>query len=227
MPLFLITLVSIYFVIQNINSQSPVASPGCGTTPPANNGDTTSFELLYDSIIRIYVVHQPINYNLNQPLPLIFAFHGYTGTAQGMANGFNMDSSSDDNNYLSVYVQSTTFQNPTNPNQGINSWNDIGCSSSPGPDGPTCNPLTVQSVPIPLGCEDTDGNECNWCNCYANDVGFIDYLAQYLENVYCIDMSREYALGYSQGGMMAQRVGCELNSRFAAIAPFHGQEQIG
>ena len=55
----------------------------------------------------------------------------------------------------------------------------------------------------------------------------MDALANYLEEVYCIDMEREYATGYSNGGMMAHRVGVDLNNRFAGIAPMHGQMHVG
>merc|ERR1719461_2560481 len=64
-------------------------------------------------------------------------------------------------------------------------------------------------------------------NCMADDVGFIDTLLDELEDTYCIDRSRVYATGFSNGGMMTQRLGCELNHRLAAIAPQHGQLTLG
>ena len=48
-----------------------------------------------------------------------------------------------------------------------------------------------------------------------------------IENDYCIDITREYILGFSQGGMLTHRVACELSNRFAAAAPFHGAQHIG
>ena len=89
------------------------------------------------------------------------------------------DSSSDAHNYLSVYVQSTM-------SGGIRSWNDIGCSGSPGPEGPTCNYSSVWSVDVPDSCALDQGSGandgyCNWCNCEVNDVEFIDYLADFIE----------------------------------------------
>ena len=154
---------------------------------------------------------------MNTPIPFVFNFHGYTGTAQGMRNFWYGDSNADAMNYLNVYVESTTGANR-------NSWNDIGCAGSPGPAGPTCNYGTVSDVPIPSSCPRDQGpgandGYCNWCNCEADDVAFIEYLAGIIEQNYCIDVSREYALGYSQGGMMTHTVGCQLNGRFAAIAP--------
>eukprot|EP01084_Bolivina_argentea_P070797 128741_1 len=215
-----------------INSQSqpnPTPSAGCGV----QSAGSGTFQAQYGGYNRLWIVYQPVNYNINTAIPLVFAFHGYTGTAQGMKNGFNGDKDADEQNYLMVYVQSTSGANR-------NSWNDIGCSLSPGPNGcsgngcnqPTCNYATVQDVPIPSNCPPDQGPNnndgyCNWCNCNVDDLDWINELAIRIENNYCIDMSREYALGYSQGGMMAHRVGCNLNHRFAAIAPFHGQQQIG
>merc|ERR1712207_52897 len=68
---------------------------------------------------------------------------------------------------------------------------------------------------------------CNVWNCRADDIGFIDTLLDELEATYCIDRSRIYVTGFSNGGMMAQRLGCEMNHRLAAIAPQHGQLALG
>jgi polyhydroxybutyrate depolymerase len=53
----------------------------------------------------------------------------------------------------------------------------------------------------------------------VNDVKFISSLIDTLIQKYNIDSSRVYACGISNGGMMSFRLGCELNSRIAAIAP--------
>ena len=34
-------------------------------------------------------------------------------------------------------------------------------------------------------------------------------------------------IGFSNGGMMTQRLACEMTDRFAAVAPIHGQLHIG
>ena len=55
----------------------------------------------------------------------------------------------------------------------------------------------------------------------------IEALAVMMEEEYCIDMSREYILGFSQGGMMTHTVACQLADRFASAAPFHGMRHLG
>lgn len=50
-----------------------------------------------------------------------------------------------------------------------------------------------------------------------DDVGFIDRLIDTLNQDYLIDLDRIYVCGFSNGGFMTQRLGCELAGRFAAI----------
>jgi polyhydroxybutyrate depolymerase len=38
----------------------------------------------------------------------------------------------------------------------------------------------------------------------------------------CIDLDRVYGVGYSNGGMFAHRMACELHERLAAVIPQHG-----
>lgn len=56
----------------------------------------------------------------------------------------------------------------------------------------------------------------------ANDVGFTSQLIDYMYDEYNIDLDRVYATGFSMGGIMSHRLGCELNDRIAAIAPVAG-----
>ncbi len=55
-----------------------------------------------------------------------------------------------------------------------------------------------------------------------DDVQFTKDLLDKLESKLCIDKKRVYAAGFSNGGMVASRLGCELGSRIAAIAPVSG-----
>lgn len=53
----------------------------------------------------------------------------------------------------------------------------------------------------------------------TDDVGFISTLLDHVEATYAVDASRVYVTGASNGGMMANRLACDLGRRFAAIAP--------
>jgi polyhydroxybutyrate depolymerase len=53
----------------------------------------------------------------------------------------------------------------------------------------------------------------------TDDVGFISALLDYLEATYDVDAARVYITGASNGGMMTNRLACELGERLAAVAP--------
>jgi polyhydroxybutyrate depolymerase len=54
------------------------------------------------------------------------------------------------------------------------------------------------------------------------DVEFLANLLDYLASNLCVDTSRVYAAGVSNGGGLAARAACDLSSRFAAIASIAG-----
>lgn len=67
----------------------------------------------------------------------------------------------------------------------------------------------------------------NWaegCNCNrpdldgVDDVGFLDKVTQELDEKYSIDKNRLYIMGFSQGGMFAQRLACERSDTYKAFA---------
>jgi polyhydroxybutyrate depolymerase len=55
-----------------------------------------------------------------------------------------------------------------------------------------------------------------------DDVGFVAALLDHLEAELCIDRRRIYAGGMSNGAMLSHRLGCDLATRIAAIAPVSG-----
>ena len=52
----------------------------------------------------------------------------------------------------------------------------------------------------------------------ANEMPFFNDLLDQIESEYSVDVSRIYTAGYSDGGFMSFRLGCELSGRIAAIA---------
>lgn len=55
-----------------------------------------------------------------------------------------------------------------------------------------------------------------------DDVGFISDLIDRIERGRCVDSTRVYATGVSNGGGMTARIGCTLASKLTAIAPVAG-----
>jgi polyhydroxybutyrate depolymerase len=56
----------------------------------------------------------------------------------------------------------------------------------------------------------------------ADDVGFTRALLDRVEADLCIDRTRIYAMGFSNGGMFVSTLACKLNDRIAAVAPVGG-----
>lgn len=69
-----------------------------------------------------------------------------------------------------------------------------------------------------------NGGDC--CNPAASnnvdDTAFFEMLLDELETQLCTDTTRIYAIGLSNGGFLANRLGCELSERFAAIGTVAG-----
>lgn len=56
----------------------------------------------------------------------------------------------------------------------------------------------------------------------VDDVGLVGAILDRLETEMCVDTARIYSTGFSNGGFLSHRLGCELSDRIAAIAPVAG-----
>lgn len=59
-------------------------------------------------------------------------------------------------------------------------------------------------------------------NASIDDIGFLSALIAEMADNYNIDMQRVYCTGFSMGGFMTNRVGCEMSNTIAAIASVAG-----
>ena len=77
-----------------------------------------------------------------------------------------------------------------------------------------------------LGAQTTDWNAGTCCGLAqrgnVDDVGFLRVLIDDVSSHTAIDPSRVYVAGFSDGGRMTYRAGCELSDRIAAIAVVAG-----
>lgn len=58
------------------------------------------------------------------------------------------------------------------------------------------------------------------------DVDFLSTLLTHLEDTLCIDTTRVFSTGISNGAQMSSLLGCRLSTRIAAIAPVEGEEYL-
>jgi polyhydroxybutyrate depolymerase len=80
-------------------------------------------------------------------------------------------------------------------------------------------------VARPLGIHKSfDGGTCcgEASDRKIDDVGLARMLVEHLTRAACVDRSRVYATGFSNGGFLAHRLGCEASDMFVAVASVAG-----
>jgi polyhydroxybutyrate depolymerase len=196
---------------------TPVATAAPDPYPPL---EQRSFE--HQGVDREYFVHRPAG--ASGTLPLVLAIHGYTSTATGFAVFHDLRAHADAHGYVVVFPQSSHFvaTDAAQPYR-VTSWNMLGTATADPQAGPQCSAPEHQ-YPCPPECGNCD--RCGWASCY-DDLGYFEELLDAVAEEFHTDPQRTYALGMSNGGMMALRLGCELPARFAAIAPIAAQMPRG
>lgn len=213
-----LVLISGLFLAACTTSQTDTGtgpSAGCGKEPLTTPGVAGNIKMQVGDLQREYSLYLPAGYDPNTPTSLILSFHGYTDNAINWEYGIGMDAQADEYGFIIAYPDATSFLGTSGR---ITSWNDLTCNASPGPEGPICSAdAYVYDFPPECG----EPTTCNWCTCH-DDLAFIEQILDDLEANLCIDRSRVYAMGMSNGGMFVHRLGCDLADRFAAIAPVSG-----
>jgi len=211
-------------------------SKGCGKDSPYTPGKTTVAKGYYAGVQWQFRVYVPSYYDKNKPMPIILQFPGWTMSAKQEEAGAGITARADELGYISVTPQGKG----DNDNWGgpWYSWNAVGTTQSPGPGGPIC----TQAGNNPSYCYEScgackDKPQCWWTTCDdgvtptgtgTKDVGgYIPGLYNTFEEQLCIDTTREYAAGESNGGMMAYQVGVDMAHRLAAIFPQFGSFHRG
>lgn len=162
---------------------------------------------------RGYLLHVPPGYTCIRPRPVVIALHGGGSNKEAMRlltcpsgradDPQCLDALADREGFIVVYPDGTenllwrTF-NATNWGPGPGGWTPTG--------GYAC----------------VSGRACET---NVDDVAYFNALLDDLQNVVNVDETRVYVTGISNGAAMAHRLGCELSSRIAAIAPVAGGNQ--
>lgn len=173
-----------------------LSSSGCqgGSQPPKKfpPGDH-SFVIKVGSLERKYVVHVPPSYDGTKPFPVVVMFHGGGGTAQAAMTETGWSAKAEEAGFLAVFPEATP-PDMTKPGQF------------------RTNPQTWNdgSGRFHSGLQNID------------DVGFVNAMIDDLLSRFSVDERRLYVTGFSNGASMAFRVGADLSSRIAAIAPVSG-----
>lgn len=225
----------------------PKPSVGCGAAREYALGSVQPKSMqvfeprLGGNTTREYVVGMPARApTLARPAPLMLWFHGQFGSAEGYAkdvgNGYRECAAA--NGYIAVYpqglddwIKDTEFSNglPTNngdPNAGTG-WN-VGSAG----DETTC--VTRDQIETGKFANVTESpyscyrscvklnkcGRCNWSTCH-DDIAFVKALIVQLSADYCIDLSRIYVGGESNGGMLTHYLSQQVPDTFAAFSPIY------
>lgn len=90
-------------------------------------------------------------------------------------------------------------------------WGGTGAASVGGIGGLTVPPIIVGPDTNP-----PTGSMVSWDT--SGDLAFVDAMVDVLTRELCIDATRNFATGYSNGGFMAHAVGCHRSETFRGIA---------
>lgn len=142
---------------------------------------------------RRYTVHVPPGYDGKKPVPVVVMLHGGGGTSRAAAFETGWGAKADEKGFLAVF-----------PN-----------AMPPDPDAPSSFARNPQLW--------NDGSDRFYPGQNAaDDVGFIDAMLDDLDSRFRVDRDRVFVTGFSNGASMSFRIGAELSTRIAAIAPVAG-----
>ncbi|NNE28573.1 MAG: prolyl oligopeptidase family serine peptidase, partial [Saprospiraceae bacterium] len=99
------------------------------------NAQETLFESMeHDGQTRQYIIYVPAIYEGSEAVPLMFNFHGYTGTANGQMIGTGMRPVADTAGFIIVYPQGSLFFGASHWNVGAwtngSTVDDLGFTSA-------------------------------------------------------------------------------------------------
>ena len=173
---------------------------------------------------RTFVVHLPQGYDAaKQRYPLVLLLHGRDMSVDDMARLTKFNQTADHYGVIAVY-----------PHAYVGQWN-VGIEPEramrpmmgprrrgygypggyPGGGYPGGGyPPNGGGYPPNAG----GGGEAGRNRGQANDLAFFDAMLDKLSSEYAVDTARIYVAGFSDGGFMAFRLGCEMSRRLAAVA---------
>ncbi len=151
---------------------------------------------------RTYIVHLPTGFDAKKRYPVVLALHPLGGDGMLMARVSHLDEAADRFGFIVVY-----------PNAGEGRWTRLDPRPQVGFGGIGRGRIGMGPPPAATGRNASEpGGEP------INDTIYFDTLLDKIESEYHVDASRVYATGFSDGGFMAFRLGCEMAYRIAAIA---------
>ena len=184
----------------------------------SNNNAMQEITIIHDESIRTFYTYVPSD--VAKDMTLVVGLHGYTGNAKSFIR--NGDASFNNfleiNNFIGAYPEGKSFRAN---GRNFSSWNDLTGSIGEGPKGDICD-IDRDYYPYPPDCKNP--HRCSWASC-GDDIGFIEKVIDHHKNKY--DIQRVIVIGMSNGGMLAQAIGCNLTDKVDAIINIEGMQALG
>ncbi|GAB5356526.1 hypothetical protein AAMO2058_000297300 [Amorphochlora amoebiformis] len=208
-----------------------IAALGCLTPASAPPGRTVNQDILVNGVTRSFLLHVPLSYIPTFPVPLIVSHHGWTSNASQDETSSGLSIQSEKHGFIVAYLNG--YNDNTHPptllgDGGWESWNGggtvnstenkKGCTWWSGNSNYCYESCKNRRSKLWTGC---DKSGCDWTTCF-DSTSFNTAVLDLLEDQYCIDTTREYATGQSNGAIYTFQIGASLSTRLAAIAPISG-----
>eukprot|EP00551_Chaetoceros_affinis_P006534 CAMPEP_0203664800 /NCGR_PEP_ID=MMETSP0090-20130426/2141_1 /ASSEMBLY_ACC=CAM_ASM_001088 /TAXON_ID=426623 /ORGANISM="Chaetoceros affinis, Strain CCMP159" /LENGTH=383 /DNA_ID=CAMNT_0050528161 /DNA_START=13 /DNA_END=1164 /DNA_ORIENTATION=- len=184
---------------------------------------------------RKHAITLPNNYkqnNVEAPPPLVFYFHGWSGDHKECGGGCKNVPKR--NKYSFMTVSMTGYG--VNAKYAYNSWNFAGSANFPQPREPICTTSGINEnntyceyyEDAGLGCDCTNDDGCWWTTCF-DSVQQVLSLFNELNQRFCFDLDRVWAIGCSNGGMFTYELARDARSaqHFRGIIPIVGLPHYG
>ena len=184
----------------------------------SNNNAMQEITIIHDESIRTFYTYVPSD--IAKDMTLVVGLHGYTGNAKSFIRkgDANFNNFLEINNFIGAYPEGKSFKAN---GKKFSSWNDLTGSIGRGPKGDICD-IDRDYYPYPPDCKNP--HRCSWASC-GDDIGFIEKVIDHHKNKY--DIQRVIVIGMSNGGMIAQAIGCNLTDKVDAIINIEGMQALG
>jgi polyhydroxybutyrate depolymerase len=177
----------------------------------------TQEKIQVNDVTRSFVLHLPAGYNADHHYPVVILFHGSNQDADDLERITHFNQLADKDGIITIYPTAQGHWNfgvhaetPSQSPQRYGRRRGFGYPGGGGggypgggggyPGGGGQNPEETRTHTEP-----------------ADDVAFVGEILDQVALKYSLDVHRVYATGLGDGGFMAERLGCAMADRVAAV----------
>ncbi|HEB56047.1 MAG TPA: hypothetical protein ENI98_07040 [Gammaproteobacteria bacterium] len=205
------------FLLSNL-----IACGGGDDTPgPSNTAGKHEHVLELEDMQREFIVYVPEQVATMQNVPLLFMFHGTTGTGEKFYNISYWREKADQENFIAVFPSALTYcyrEDTDYDGHKELRFTTKWASGELGNTGDEGLPLCTADELAMLPPE----KQALADHPLKDDVAFVDAMLDFILANYSIDPKHIYASGFSNGGGMVIRLAVERSERFAALSASAG-----